>query len=637
MNATRLLACGLVAAGWPAIYRRLQHRHRWEQHNSEIYLSLYYEQMSAAASRAGLALGDLLPECRSHGATHIAVLENTLDDLVRQGALVPAPSTAPGQHLFASNQPGLIARLRSEFTARAPHSLAEAQPEVEYLALQGDLEALKTIGLGFDPDIFALVRTAGLRLVARPVSYAWPSPVNIERTLAQAAALGAATVAFAHDPLLGYERRLAAVAASLRRYSLFTAYFPDSQHQRGDWHLAKMAPERAILALRYSPGEIESADMASLAYRAALRVREGGIRLVFVDANLSVHASDPTAVLRYLDRLVRAIAAAGSFQLDRPHPVPAQSAESGDSQDGPASAGPLPLAGVQSAVTQALQAPLVDASPGAGAGQELLVPAFGLGLLVLERLTPLPTLATLALVSGGYALAANALTRLDRPRNAFERSYSSSRSSKVLALAALGAGPAVGPLGLVGAPAAGALAAAATGNPEYYLRIETLRTYQLDWVLPLAIQLAVAPPTFLQGRRRWLGALAVLGLPSLLTPFLPSDPLDFLDREQPVQHGLELDMADRAAGKIRLGLSPQPLRRWAGLSLLWLPYALLPKDTNTRALVGLLATTGSVATAGSLRQASRPIALNIAQVARSWALAAPFAAAAALAQLASRK
>jgi hypothetical protein len=77
-------------------------------------------------------------------------------------------------------------------------------------------------------------------------------------------------------------------------------------------------------------------------------------------------------------------------------------------------------------------------------------------------------------------------------------------------------------------------------------------------------------------------------------------------------------------------VSPQPLRKWAGLALFWPAYIALPAASTARSLVGLAATAGAIATAGSLRQPSRPIALSLAQVGRSWALAAPLAAAVAL-------
>lgn len=629
MRLTPLLAAGLAAAGLPAIFRRLQQRHRWEQHNRQVYLSLIFEQTSAAATRAGLPHWDFLHDCRHHGATHIALLEDTLDTLLARGDLIHLPGSQPGQHTFASNRSGLIPRLQTEFHHRFPHLLAQTGPE---LVLQGDLSALRSLGLGFDPETFHFARSTGLQLIARPVSYPWPTVATIERTLAQAAALDASIIAFAHDPLLGHEMQLAATAASLRRHNLITAYFPDSRHQRGDWFLAKTAPERALLAFRYTAPELDREDEASLAYRAALRVREGGIRLIFVDANIGVHATTPTAVLRYLDELVHALVHHENFSIDIPdhqHESEQQRIEGhghthehGHEHPHEAPAhhlpDPLPLAVFTAKAAAFLEQPLVDAPPTAGSPTELLVPLLGLSLLAADRLLPLPFPAALTLVGLGYTLAANLLPRLDRPRDALEHTYTPSYIPKLLALAALTTGPAAGPTAWLAAPTAGMLAAAAASDPTYHLRIETLRLAHLDWALPLALQLVAEPPPLLAGKKRWIAATALLATPALLRSRLPADPLDVLDREHPAGHTHHLSAAQRTLGDARLALSPQPLRKWSSLALLWLFHGRLPAGSNARTLTGLVATAGAIATAATLRQPSRPIALSLAQVARGW-------------------
>ena len=125
MRPTPLLAAALTVAGLPSIFRRLQQRHRWEQHQRQVFLALYYEQTSVAATRAGISHFDFLHECRHHGATHVGIREDTLDSLLQSGALIPRVGAPAGQHRFASNQPGLIGRLREEFRARLPHCLVE--------------------------------------------------------------------------------------------------------------------------------------------------------------------------------------------------------------------------------------------------------------------------------------------------------------------------------------------------------------------------------------------------------------------------------------------------------------------------------------------------------------------------------
>lgn len=661
MRFTSFFAAGLVAAGLPAIFRQIQRRHRWEQHNRQVHLCLYFEQASVAATRAGQPLYDFLHDCRHHGATHVALLEDTLDGLLQSGDLTPAASDLPGLHRFTSARPALLARLRAEFEARFPHLVVESAPET--LVLKGNLAALRPLGLGFDPETFRFARSTGLQLIARPVSYPWPTPETIERTLSGAAELGAEIIAFAHDPLLGHEMHLADTAASLRRHNLVTTYFPDSRHQRGDWFIAKTAPERTLLALRYTPADLDREDEASLAYRASLRALEGGIRLLFVDADIGVHASTPTAIFRYLDELVHALVHHGGFSLDLPehqHELEAEDqgpevrdrepeghtheheqghGHSHSHEQVAAATMPdwLPLAKVQGLITNWLEQPAVgytvphvNASPDAGNTPELLAPALGLGLLAAGRLLPLPLPLAIGLAGGGYILAVNLLPRLDQPRDALERTYAPSYSAKLLALGALALGPAGGPASLLAAPAAGMLAAAVTAQPDYALRIEGLRLNHLDWTLPLAVQIAVSPPPILAGNRRWVAALTLLALPTLLHSRLPGDPIDALDREHPAGHTHHLSAAQRSLGDARMALSPQPLHKWAGLSLLWLAYSRLPAGSTPHALAGLAATAGAIATAGALRQPSRPISLSLAQTARSWALMTPVATAAAL-------
>ena len=226
------------------------------------------------------------------------------------------------------------------------------------------------------------------------------------------------------------------------------------------------------------------------------------------------------------------------------------------------------------------------------------------------------------------------LPRLDRPRDALEHAYAPSYGPKLIALGALAAGPAAGPLSLLAAPVAGLLAAAVTASPEYTLRIEAIRTYHLDWTLPLALQLAAEPPPFLSRQPALAGGTRPRGAPALLRSRLPADPLDLLDREHPSGHTHHLSAAQRALGDARMAASPQPLRKWAGLATLWLVYAALPADQQHSTLgsaLGLAATAGAIATAATLHNPSRPIALSLAQVTRSWALTLPAAVAGVLA------
>ena len=287
----------------------------------------------------------------------------------------------------------------------------------------------------------------------------------------------------------------------------------------------------------------------------------------------------------------------------------------------------MPVEQLRPPIERFLEAPGIDSSRHTVRAAELTPAAVGLGLLALDRVRELPPYATLAVGALGLAAGQRFAHLLDRPRDELERIYAPSYLPKLLALTALTAGAAAGVAAPIAAPTAGLLAAAATATPEYYLRIESIRTFGLDWSLPLAAQLAADPPPLLAGRARWFAALIALSAPFWLRGRLPADLVDALDREHPAGHTHHLSAAQRALGDARMAVSPQPLRKWAGLLWLWGAYAVLPRGSTARSLTGLAATLGSVATAGTLRNPSRPIALSMAQTIRSWALAAPLAAA----------
>ncbi|MCO6452099.1 MAG: hypothetical protein J5I90_15060 [Caldilineales bacterium] len=646
MKSTHLIAAGLIAASTPAIYRRLQARHRWEQHNRRAYLAIDFAQASAAATRAGLPLYDFLHECRHRGATHIAIAEDTLDSLLQRGELVQMLADAPGQHHFVSSRPALITRLRDEFAARLPHVLiaSSATPDpATHLVLQGDLAALRPLALGFDPDLFKLARSTGLQLIASPASYAWPTPAAIERTLAQAAQLGARIIRFAGDPLLGHEMWLQHTVASLRKHRLTFAFFVDSRHQRGDWFIAKTLPEQTLLSYRFTPAQLDASDIDGLAYQAGLRAREGGIRLIFADADIGVHAYKPTDLHQFLGALAHDLTGHGGFILDIPdhsheHADPDHGHdhdESGHHHEHAESSIPdiLPVERITVQIARALELMSSEPLPARVERRLLLPSAVGLGLLALENMRSISL--PVALLAGGSAfIAANVLLpRLDRPRDALTTAFTPSYTPKLVGLGALVAGAASGPAGLIAAPVAGLLTAAETSNPEYYLRVETLRTYNLDWSLPLAWQFLAEPLPMLNGWQRWPVAAAIALTPVLLRGRIPADLISQLDQEHPSGHTHHLSAAQRTLGDARMAASAQPLRKWSGLTLMWLIHAGLPAGSSARSLAGLVATAGGIAAAGTLRNAGRPITLSIAQVIRSSTILSPVAlAGAALAQ-----
>lgn len=121
----------------------------------------------------------------------------------------------------------------------------------------------------------------------------------------------------------------------------------------------------------------------------------------------------------------------------------------------------------------------------------------------MSELLDLPDVLAVPLTLAGLA-APLVVKRLDRPANALEATFRPSYAPKLIALGTTALAPLAAALvgyrgglaGLLQAVAVEGLAAAglaaAVADQDYTLRIEEVKTYQLEWIVPLAGALAIA-------------------------------------------------------------------------------------------------------------------------------------------------
>ncbi|MEP7359496.1 MAG: DUF5693 family protein, partial [Anaerolineales bacterium] len=490
MRISSILNLSLIAAGAAASVRVLRRREAWEKSNRRAYIVLDHDDALSVATRAGMPLGEFLKKAAEHGATHLSLPELTLNRLMAKGRVavtVPAaPVMAPaagggGWRYLASAEPALLEQVALELAARAPASRPQlmAGEPVPTLAVAGDLPTLAEMGLGFETSAAALILEAGLGIVPRPVSFAWPEARLVERTLAQAAALsdagpGPRIVAFEGDLILGHEMHLDATVAALVRFELSFAYFSETRHQKGDWFIAKrLAPAgQVILSHYFTPAAMVPEDFHSAAHHWGMLARARSIRLCYVNVFRRIHATDPLECLHYIEHIREELDGLGlTF-----------------------GAGEAPVLAAPDRQTQALVA---------------MAPA-GAASLMANQVLGLEGPAALGLTLLAAAGAA-ALPYLDRPRGHLEHDYPPSYAPKLLALAGAAAAPAAAALSGNQAAAAviqagtGASLAALTTGQDYQQRIEIFRSLNLDWALPLTAVLVRRT----RGKARWLGLGAV--------------------------------------------------------------------------------------------------------------------------------
>lgn len=562
MKPSRLLSLALIAAGAQASLRTLSRRTRWESENNRVQIAVDYDDANAVSIRAGISRSALYEQLRNHGATHVSLPELSLARLIRSGRVVPVVPQVPrsavppvGQWMyFASADHALVNSIVGELNARLAFIQAACDPNNEgVFSYAGDLETIGEIGLGFEPARADEIHAAGLRVLPRPISYAWADKPLIERTLEQSAKVGDGLVAFEGDLILGHEMHLKETVAALTENKLTYAYFAESRHQRGDWFIAKSRMPNVVLADRMTPAQMIPEDFHSAAHRWAMLVRERGIRLLYINFFRVIHATEPLECLHYIEHIVEALEHDG-FRV-----------------------------GAENVALQPLSVPQRDtATTGLATA--------GIAALAVNEAFNVPEPFASAVTLAGAAVPF-ALEIVDKPRNDLERMYAPSYLPKLLALTTAVAAPFAATqlaadgewaglleAGVIDASAAAALGALTTGA-DYQMHVEEYRGSGLDvWIPLMGVALKLRDP--------WARGLALgAGVAGWLIT-RRRDVLGQLDRDHAESHTHHLSTSGRVIGDVKLKLGPRPARKWAWLAPVGVALAFLGtrRDSNGAAL-----------------------------------------------------
>lgn len=637
-----------MTAGAVASVKSLFDRWQWEENNVLVGIMLDWDDVHAVATRAnGGEVEALLREYakQAAGAIYLSLPELTLNRLLQKGELSTVQGSDP-QKVYLRAQNEVMADLvTTELQARLPHiGVTRSKAKNPLISFSGDLPTVAEVGLGFNPAHAELAYRVGLAPVPRPIGFSWVQAEMIERTLTQAANLGAKIVAIQGELVPGHEFNMDTTIETLRRHHLKCAYFCESRHQRGDWHLVKNLTEAGLIVLahEFAPEELLEEDWNTVSSRWATLAVEAGIRLCSVRFFRVIHAGDPLESVAYIQSLTAALqhvglvpAQVGAVDLTPYHP-----------QQTPQELAALGL-GVAGAVGLAADLfPIPDELKLLGVGAA----ALGLGVLPF---------AEKQRANGHHHDDPDHHHDDHRHDHAHGHShgpaFATTYASKGIALASALAYPAAAiainganPVGaltqaLVVGTAGAATLGAATADADYVLGVEPYRSYNLDWLLPLS--LAAGSVLFRQQnpktRQRhaseiqnqkflwsWL-PLVGLGLVALKNfGGGNEDPLVKLDREHRHSHTHHLSAFQRILGDSKMAVAPKPLRKWSLLAPLGAVGAALlkQKGQDELATVALTAAAaGQVATLAGFRNTQRPLLKTLEGRARGWAIGAVLA------------
>lgn len=628
----------MAIAGGVAALGVLKKRYHWEKENNRVAICVDFDDLAAAATRAGMTLNDLAARVKDAGATHISIPEYTLQRLLATGKLSPRGPIAPletlpsvGHWNYLFGDPALLAYLADELSTRLPYTQASVLTDGT-LAFAGDLITIGGIGLGFDCKDSTHLSNLGLGLVPRPVSYDWPEKALLERTLSQAAALGQ-WVAFDGKMIIGHELHLDETLAAMEKERLNLVYFAESRHQKGDWFVAKRRAPHIVLAHQFTPEDMIPLDFHAAAHNWAYFARERGVRFCYVNFFRVLHATEPLEGLDYLSHLKESLENAGflvSPDPAPPAPIPTPQARE-LSQVGLATAGIA-----AAALTQSLNLPEVVAIPltAVVAGG-----AFALPYLEMAR-TRRPNLGHHHDDHAHphehdhdhdhpHAHDHHPHPHHDHDTPDLEQLYPPSYAPKLLGLGTAMLAPVItatltkssNPKNwlthLIFQTSAAAALAALTSGKEYQLRIEEYRGLNLDWMLPLSAAAMNLP-------RPQLRFFALTGLAGLwvLAYLKKLDPLAQIDPGYAEGHTHHISAAQRVAGDAIMAVGLRPARKWAGLGPLAGAASILASQRQGDAgmvVLSVLATAGNVLGLVGFRRPERALAATLKEALPSFA------------------
>lgn len=298
------LVIGLLVAGYTA-----QRRIAAERAYDRVDLVADYGEVRALAAYAGLTVASCLDTLREAGLSAVAVEEPTVEELVAAGVLrvVVTPGTAEvtlaGAPTAQAN--AAVAALRRKFRAPASEPMVRLDAPWPAVALSGG---------GLDPTAFEAVRRAGLAPVARLRDSPGLSAAAVDAALDDAALLGARTVIFTGDRVLGNRELVDETARRMIADQLAWGRV-EFARQRGEARLAEalVAKHAGSYARVHSitDGEMGRISPAIAIERYRRAAKERNIRLCYVRLLLDP-AADPLAVNRdYLGRIAAELRRSG--------------------------------------------------------------------------------------------------------------------------------------------------------------------------------------------------------------------------------------------------------------------------------------------------------------------------------------
>ena len=276
MFAEVLIVVGLLGATWVAVERVMV-----EQTDRTVGMVVDWSEVEQLSAASGVTPTDMLTTLQSAGATHLAIAEQSLGDMVNRGDIAVFRSGDRADIL--SGDTSTIGQVAQALKARFPGDYERMETGEGELWLRAPANAVGSslTGAGYSREAIEVANSVGLAIVARPSAVGVRTSAAVQLVLEHAADIGARTIVFSGDAVVGFPGIVENAAQSLQAREMDFGMIEMSP-QRGAAELATRLDYQILRVHSITAEEMAVYPMGRSVDRFVRASRERGVRLLYL-------------------------------------------------------------------------------------------------------------------------------------------------------------------------------------------------------------------------------------------------------------------------------------------------------------------------------------------------------------------
>jgi hypothetical protein len=244
-------------------------------------MTVDWGEVTELAAASGVSPTDMLISLQSGGATHLAVSERSIAELVARGE-IGLFRTEDRVDILAGD-PNVVHQVSRALKARFPGDYERRESAQGELWLNAPAHSVAnaSVGAGYPRAALEAAERAGLAIVARPTAEGVRTPSAVQKVLEHAADIGGDTIVFAGSSVVGFPGMVETAAQSMLAYDL-TYGMIEMSPQRGAAALASHLDHQVVRVHSITAEEMAVYSTGRAIERFVRAARERGVRLLYL-------------------------------------------------------------------------------------------------------------------------------------------------------------------------------------------------------------------------------------------------------------------------------------------------------------------------------------------------------------------